>query len=66
MLVFALAPTLFKRRQWHRSAEALISIQFVFGQAKMAKLLQFSRHAWITNVVYIAEGRSDNDVDSAT
>ena len=51
MLVFALAPTLFKLRQRHRSAEALISIQVVVGQAKMARVLQFSRHAWVTSVV---------------
>ncbi|KGG28857.1 MULTISPECIES: hypothetical protein [unclassified Prochlorococcus] len=57
MLVFALAPTLFKRRQWHCSAEALISIQVVVGQAKMARVLHFSRHAWVTSVVLIAAGR---------
>ncbi len=50
MLVFALAPTLFKRFQRHRSAEALFAIQVVVGQAKMARVLQFSRHAWVTSV----------------
>ncbi len=57
MLVFALAPTLFKRRQLHRSAEVLISIQVEVGQAKMARVLQFSRHAWVKRVVLIAAGR---------
>ena len=57
MLVFALAPTLFKRRQRHRSAEALISIQVVVGQAKMVRVLEFSRHAWVKSVVLIAAGR---------
>lgn len=57
MLVFALAPILFKRRQQHRSADALISIQVVVGQAKMVRVLEFSLHAWVKSVVLIAAGR---------